>query len=100
MVQAILRAVNTGSAFVSYERIDVLWQFDLPAAVEAALMDGDHLLSVENAHGVVAGEHSDGTLHVGMGDAVVIQIEAYVGRFVYGYVELLFAREQVVGQSQ
>jgi hypothetical protein len=72
VMQAVLRAMRPGSAFVSDESLDMGGIFDLRAAVEAARVGGDHGLTIEDAHGVDASQHGQGAVHVHVRDGVIV----------------------------
>ena len=54
MLQPVLCAMGPGGAFVGHQCRDVGRIFDLRAAVEAARVVRDHVLAIEDAHGIEA----------------------------------------------
>ncbi len=59
VLQAILRPMGTGGALVGDQRRDMGRVLDLRAAIEAARVRGEHLLAVDDAHGLEAGEQRE-----------------------------------------
>lgn len=72
VLQAVLRAMRPGGAFVSDEGLDMGGLFDLRAAIEAAPVGGDDGLAIEDAHGVEASQHAQRAVHMRVRDGVVV----------------------------
>ena len=63
-------AVLAGEALVGFERVDVGGVFDLPGAVEGAVMGGEPGVGVEDAPGVEGCADGEGPCDVTMGNRV------------------------------
>jgi hypothetical protein len=99
-MQAVLCALGAGGTLVRHQGLDMQGLLDLRAAVERARVGRDQLQPIEDAHGIERGEHAQGALHVGVGNGVVVPVEARVGGFARLYLEALFGRERVLGQGE
>ena len=71
VLQAILRAMRPGGAFVGHQSLNVGGLFDLRATVEAARVRGDDVLAIEDAHGIEAREQRERTVHMRVRDGVI-----------------------------
>jgi hypothetical protein len=72
VVQPVDRAVCAAGALVIDQGLDVGGLFDLLTPIEAARMDGEHRGTVDDPHGVDAGEDFEDAAHVGVRDRVII----------------------------
>ena len=79
MHQAVSVAVGTPGPLVLHQFLHVGLDFDLLALVPTAPVGGQHLLAIQNAYLAQVGVHGEATLHMGVGDRIVVQIEAHVG---------------------
>ena len=100
VLQAVLCAMGAGGAFVGHQRGDMRRVLDLRPAVEAARVLGDHVLVIDDAHGLEAGEHGERAVHMGVRNAVVVPVETHVGGLVRAHLNAFFARERMGGQSE
>ena len=73
---------------------------DLGALVVAAAMAGENLGAVDDAHLVRVGQHGEQALHLGVGDRVVVEIEAHIGRLADLDGDALEQRIGIVWQRQ
>jgi hypothetical protein len=72
--------MGTGGALVGDQAVDVCGIFDLRAFVEAAGMGGDDGAGIDDAYRGERCQHDHSALDMCMGERVVVQIEAHVGR--------------------
>jgi len=97
VVQAVVGAVGSGGALVRHERLEVGGLFDLRAAVEAARVGSDDVAGIEDTHCLERGGHEQRAVHVGMGDGIVVEVEAHVRCFAHADPDAFLGRERVVG---
>ena len=100
MMQTILCAVHTGTAFVSDQGLDMGGVFDLRATIKAARVRRDQQRAVQDTDGVKGCQHGERTPHVRVGHRVVVEIEASVGGFAYAHLDAFFGWEWVFGQPE
>ena len=68
--------VGAGGTLVRHQGLDMQGLFDLRAAVERARVGRNQLQPIEDAHSIERGEHAQATPHVGVGNGVVVPVEA------------------------
>src|ERR1700730_4791868 len=98
MREAVGAAVLAGGMFLRDQGLDMGGVLDLGALVVTASMTGEDVLTVDNAHFVGIGEHSERAPHVGVGDGIIIQIKTDIRRLAGGDRHPLEQRVGVVGQ--
>ena len=92
--------MRTGRVLVRDERLEVGVTLDLLAAVVAARMGGDDVLAVEDAHPQRVGAHGEGASHMGVGDRVVVQVEAHVRGLARRHRAQLVGRKRCLGPRE
>src|SRR6266545_5605392 len=100
MMQAILRTVCTGRALVINQRLEVSRIFELRTAIEAARVGRNHLIAIEDAHGIETGSDEERTVHAIVRDRVIVQIKAHVWRFMRAHLDALFTWKRVLRQGE
>ena len=100
MRQSVLSAVMACGTLGAEQRFDVRWMLDLLAFAIAARVLGDHLAAIEYTHAGQRGHDRYGAPHVGVRYTVVVQIEAYIGRFADTDLDPLVGFEGIVRQCK
>src|ERR1700722_2094127 len=80
LCEAVRSAVLASGALLLDQLLDVGGDLDLRALVVAALVAGEHLGTVDDAHLVWIGENGQCASHMIMGNRVIVQVEADIGR--------------------
>ena len=97
--QAVLAAVLARTPLALAQGLDMLGDLDLGGLVVAAHMFGQHQRTVHNAHPLCAGQHAQAALHMGVGDGVVVQIKAHIGRLARVHLHALLQRVGIIWQG-
>ena len=87
-------------ALVRDEGLQMGGILDLGSLVVTAAMAGEDLGAVDDAHLIGIGEHGEQALHLGMGDRVIVEIEADIGCLAGLDGDALQQRIGIVRQSQ
>jgi hypothetical protein len=82
------------------EPVEVARVFDLSPALPGALVRGDGVVSVEDAHELVGGDEPQGLSYEGMRDRIVVAVEAQVRRLAGAQGLERVAVEGMGGQRQ
>ena len=77
--EPVIRPMMAGGALVFDQRFDVGGRLDLRPLVIAARVAGDDLAAVGDANLIAIGQHGQLPTDMGVGDRVVIEIEADIG---------------------
>ena len=80
VMQPILRPLCPTSSLVRNQSIEMIGHLDLLSAIEAARVTREQCLVVEDAHGLKGREHGERAPHMGMRNAVIVQVESRVRR--------------------
>ena len=98
--KAVGGAVLTGGALVVDQRLDVGGVLDLRALVVAAPMAGEHRRRRRRCVPHAGRRAPSGRAGRGMGDRIIVQIEADIGRLADRDRDMLEQRRRVVRQRQ
>lgn len=100
LCELVGRAMLVGRVFFAGERFDMRGIFDLRTLVIAALMTGQHLCAIDDAHFIRIGEYGQDASHMIMPHRIIVQIEAYIGCFSDRHFDAFESWHRIVGQRQ
>ena len=98
--EAVRGAMLVSCAFLLDQPLDVGDILDLRALVVAAPVAGEHLGAVDDAHLVWIGENGQSAPDVVVGNRVIVQVEADIGRLADSDRDMFEQRRRIVGQRQ
>src|SRR3989339_1206531 len=78
MHQAVGVTVGTRGTLVLHQFLQMGLDFDLRALVPATPVGGQYLLAIQDAYLCEVSVHGETTLHMGVGDGIVVQVEANI----------------------
>ncbi len=93
--EAVEAAMLASPALLLNEALDVLGHLELLAAVPTASVDGDHAVTVHDAHLVEIGKHHERAAGPVMRNGVVVEVETDVGRLSDLDLHALVRRERL-----
>jgi len=96
--QPVGGAVGSRAALVIEQRLEMFFLLDLCPAVPTAPMAGQHDGTVEHAQALGLGQHRQRAPYMSVGDGVVVEVEANVGRLAGMDLHTLGHRVVVLGQ--
>ena len=101
VMQAVHGAMCAAGALVIDQRLDMSRILDLRAAIEAARhASAMTSAAIQDAHGLERGEELERAAHVGVGDGVVVQVEAHVGGLAGAHRQALLAGKGLRRQGE
>jgi len=98
--QSVATSMLVSVAFLVGQALQMAGVFDLPTAFPAALVVGDDLIAIENAHDRVRGDERQRLTDQRMRNGVVVTVETQIGRFAGSNREYGIAIKSVCRKRQ